>query len=41
VLIAALEGAARHLDELAKAGRWDAHCDVVADRLGFYGLGRN
>ncbi|HEY1716202.1 MAG TPA: hypothetical protein VGG07_25115 [Solirubrobacteraceae bacterium] len=41
VMVAALEGAARHLDQLAKAGQWDVHCDRVADRLGRYGMGRN
>lgn len=41
VLGAALEGAALHLDRLARSGCWDCHCDAVNERLGTYGMGRN
>lgn len=40
-LIAALEGAGKHLNMLARLGRWDVRAHQLHDRLGRYGLGRN
>lgn len=41
VRIGALIGTSRHLDLLAVGGFWNAVCDRLHDRLGFYGMGRN
>lgn len=41
ILVVVLEAAGRHLDLCARGRCWGPGCDLVHDRLGFYGLGRN